>query len=63
MRDDDDAVLGEVLVPAGVISVKVRVDQYFTGNGEIALMAALILSESGANWPSTMMMPSAPTAT
>jgi hypothetical protein len=26
------------------------------------LIAALILSESGAYWPSTMMMPSVPTA-
>ena len=36
--------------------------RYFTGSGEIALIAALILSESGANWLSTMMMPSVPTA-
>ena len=27
------------------------------------MIAALILSCSGANWPSTMMMPSFPTAT
>ena len=33
------------------------------GSGVIALMAALIFSDSGANWPSTMMMPSLPTAT
>ena len=37
--------------------------RYLIGSGEIALIAALILSESGANWPSTMMMPSLPTAT
>ena len=37
--------------------------RYLMGSGEIALMATLIFSESGANWPSTMMMPSLPTAT
>ena len=35
---------------------------YLIGSGEIALTAALILSLSGANWVSTMMMPSVPTA-
>src|SRR6478672_8060386 len=37
--------------------------RYLMGKGEIAAMADLILAESGANWPSTMMMPSVPTAT
>ena len=37
--------------------------RYRTGSGEIARMAALILSDSGANWLSTMMIPSPPTAT
>jgi hypothetical protein len=36
--------------------------RYLTGRGEIAAMAALIFADSGANWPSTMMMPSVPTA-
>ncbi len=35
---------------------------YLIGSGEIALIAALILSDSGANCVSTMMMPSLPTA-
>src|SRR5262249_44765367 len=37
--------------------------RYLIGSGEILVIAALILSCSGANWPSTMMMPSVPTAT
>ncbi len=36
---------------------------YLIGSGEIALTAALILSDSGANCVSTMMMPSVPTTT
>src|SRR5260370_28315120 len=37
--------------------------RYLIGLFEIASMTALILSCSGAYWPSTIMMPSFPTAT
>jgi hypothetical protein len=61
VRDDGDAVLGGFSFPP-VVAVKCVLTMYLIGSGEIDLIAALILSESGANCPSTMMMASSPTA-
>src|SRR5262249_61786225 len=36
---------------------------YLIGKGDMVRIAALILSESGENWVSTMIIPSSPTAT
>jgi hypothetical protein len=61
--DDGGAGLGEVSLPPVWSPWKWVLTRYLMGSGEIALIAALIFSESGANWPSTMRMPSEPTAT
>jgi len=63
LGDDGGAVLLENGVPARVVAVEGVLTIYLIGSGEIALMAALISSDSAANWVSTIMMPSVPTAT
>ncbi len=62
MPHDGRAVLVEGRVPADVIAMVVVMTTYLIGSGEIFAIASLILRRNGANWVSTMMMPSVPTA-
>jgi hypothetical protein len=47
VRHNDNAIPNRSSHSAGVIAVVVGIDHYLTGSGAIALMAALILSDSG----------------